>query len=261
MAYVILVNDDDSLYGSKKCRIMQRQKLVNDLIFIVNPIYRNTHDMTKASVLLEYVLPISRKYETVYLEPCKERYNDFLQYKLPFDTNLTSEHGKVELQLTFAYAEMDEEGKIAQRVRKTSTTTIDIIPISTWSDIIPDKALGGLDERLIVLNGQIQALNDYMNVLDNTQVDNLVYNSTDETLQLSSKGKGVGNKVSVRDMLDDGIPVIDLDSNSDSGDNSDIDHNNDCNNDCNCDCGDNVVEFGDIIASEQPKNDNNVVEF
>ena len=42
MAYTILVNDDDTLYGSHKERIMQRQKLVNDLVFIVNPIYRNT---------------------------------------------------------------------------------------------------------------------------------------------------------------------------------------------------------------------------
>ena len=41
MQYVILVNDDDSLYGSQKKRIMQRQKLVNDLIFVVNPIYNN----------------------------------------------------------------------------------------------------------------------------------------------------------------------------------------------------------------------------
>jgi hypothetical protein len=230
MAYVILVNDDDTLYGSQKCRIMQRQKLVNDLIFIVNPIYRNTHDMTKASVLLEYVLPISKKYETVYLELCDERYNEcFLQYKLPLDTNLTSEHGAVELQLTFAYAEMDKDGKIIQRVRKTSTTTIEVTPISAWSDIIPDAALGGLDQRLIVMNAQIQALDDYMDTINDNQVDDLVYDDKNETLQLSAKGKEIGSKISVRDMLDDGIPVVDLDSNY--SDSSGTDDN------------DNVIEF------------------
>ena len=212
--YVILVNDDDSLYGSHKERIMQRQKLVNDLIFIVDPIYRNAHDMTKASVLLEYLLPISKKYETVYLELCDEKYNDcFLQYKLPFDTNLTSEHGSVQLQLTFAYAEMDENGKIAQRVRKTSTTTIEIIPIAAWADIIPDAALSSLDERLIVMNAQMQALDDYMNVLDNNQVDNLVYDDANSTLQLSAKGVGVGDKVTIKtgeEALEDGVPVVDF---------------------------------------------------
>ena len=102
MAYVILVNSDDSLYGSHKERIMQRQKLVNDLIFIVDPIYKGI-DMTNASVMLEYVLPVSREYKTVLLTLLDERYNDcFLQYKLPFDTDLTSQAGSLELQLTFA---------------------------------------------------------------------------------------------------------------------------------------------------------------
>lgn len=219
--YVILVNPDNTLYGSVKQRVMQRSKLVDTLKFVVDPIY-NGIDMTNASVLLEYLLPISRKYETVYLELCDERYNDcFLQYKLPFDINLTSEHGAVELQLTFAYAEMDNDGKIVQRVRKTSATTIEVTPISNWSDLIPDSALGGLDQRLIVMNAQIQALDDYMDVLDRSQVDNLVYNDDDETLQLSANGVGVGNKVSVKDMLDEGSPVVDLSSKTEDKPNDD----------------------------------------
>ena len=72
--YVILVNDDDSLYGSHKERIMQRSKCVDEIIFITNSIYRNKHDMTQASVMLEYVLPVSRKYKTEYLTLSDERY-------------------------------------------------------------------------------------------------------------------------------------------------------------------------------------------
>ena len=253
--YVILVNDDDTLYGSHKERIMQRQKLVNDLVFISNPIYRNTHDMTNATVMLEYVLPVSREYKTVILTLSEERYNDcYLQYKLPFDTDLTSQAGSLEVQLTFAYVEMMPNGVGVQRVRKTSATTIDIIPVTAWSDIVPDSALSGLDQRLIKLDAQMRGLNDYMNVLDNTQVDNLVYNEKDETLHLSAKGNIVGSKVSVREMLDDGIPVVDLDS--DSGNTTDKDHNNGC----DCGCEDNVVEFGDVVPTT-PNEDNNVVEF
>ena len=259
--YVILVNDDDTLYGSHKERIMQRSKLVNNLVFIVDPIYRNTHDMTNASVMLEYVLPVSRKYHTVNLVLSEERYKDcYLQYKLPFNTNLTSEAGSLEMQLTFAYVEMDEYGRGIQRVRKTSSTTVEIIPITAWSDIIPDSALSALDQRLIKLDAQMRGLNDYMNALDNNQVDNLVYNKADETLQLSSRGVGVGDKVPVRDMLDDGIPVIDLGSNN--GGESDEGSDTDNNDGCNCGCEDNVVEFGDVITSETPDtDDDNVVEF
>lgn len=226
MSYIILVNDDDTLYGSKKERIMQRSKCVDDLVFVVNQTYRDKHDMTKATVMLEYLLPVSKKYETEYLILSDERYNDcFLQYKLPLDTKITSESGSVELQLTFAYADLDENGKGIQRVRKTSPTTINIIPISAWSDIIPDSALSALDQRILKQDAQIKALADLAGALEGGEViglvDNLVYNSVENTLQLSADGIGVGDKVSVRDMLDEGSPAVDF--NSTSGDNSDID--------------------------------------
>lgn len=258
MAYVILVNDDDTLYGSHKERIMQRSKLVNKLIFVADPIYKNTHDMTNATVMLEYVLPVSRKYKTVLLALDNERYNDcFLQYKLPFDTDLTSEAGSVEMQLTFAWVEMNENGVGIQRVRKTSPTTIEVIPITAWSDIVPDDALSSLDERIIKIDAQMRAMNDYLDVIDNNKVDNLVYNDNEETLQLYANGIGVGDKVSVRDMLDDGIPVIDL-----NGSDSDNDSDNENNDGCDCGCEDNVVEFGDVIAPINPiQDDDNVVEF
>ena len=40
MSYVILVNEDNTLYGSQKERVMQRSKLVNTLSFVVDPIYK-----------------------------------------------------------------------------------------------------------------------------------------------------------------------------------------------------------------------------
>lgn len=259
--YVILVNDDDSLYGSHKERIMQRQKLVNDLIFVVNPIYRNTHDMTNATVLLEYVLPVSREYKSVLLTLSEERYKDcFLQYKLPFDTDLTSQAGSLEVQLTFAYTALNEKGIGIQRVRKTSSTTIDVIPITAWSDVIPDSALSAIDERLIKLDASMRAMNEYLDVIDNNRVDDLMFDDTNDILKLSSKGIGVGKGVSVKKMLDDGVPVVDLDSNfSDDESNNDNKHENGC----DCGCEDNVVEFGysDVNIPEESTDNDNVVEF
>lgn len=245
MAYIILINDDNSMYGSHKERIMQHSSGVDSLIFITDYLYKNTHDMTKASVMLEYVLPVSKLYRTEFLELSDERYNGcFLQYKLPFDTKLTSEAGEISLQLTFAYVEMDYKGNMIQRVRKISPTTINIIPVAEWVNFIPDEALSCLDQRILKLDAQMQGLNDYMNVLDNNQVDDLVYDDVKETLQLSAKGVAIGSKVSVRDMLDEGTPVVDLDSNDDSSDKPNNDDNKDgC--DCGCDCEDdvNVVTF------------------
>lgn len=254
--YIVLVNDDNSLYGSQKCCIMHRSNCVDTLTFVVNPIYKGV-DMTDATVMLEYLLPISKKYKTEYLTLSEERYKDcFLQYKLPFTTKFTSEHGDVKVQLTFIKVELDENGNSIQRVRKTSSTTIKITPIEAWSDIIPDEALQDLDQRIIMQTAQIKALNELANALDKNKVDNLVYNEKSDSLQLMAGNKVVGNKVSVKDMIDDGIPVIDLDSD----DESNTKPEGIC--DCGCEHEDNVVEFGDLEDSIVEKfKDDNVVEF
>lgn len=250
--YVILVNNDNTLTSTKKERIMQRSKMVDNLWFLVSPIY-NGIDLTDCTVLLEYLLPVSKSYKTEILTLSEERYEDHLKYVLPFDTELTSESGKIELQLTFLKVGLNPDGSDSQQVRKTSTCFVDIVPIAAWSDIIPDSALSAIDQRLIKADAQIRALADMSETISNNIVDDLKYNAEDETLQLQSNGIGIGNKVSVRDMLDDGIPVVDMDSVS--GD-SNIENENGC----DCGCEDNVVEFGDEDASiNQP--DDNVVEF
>lgn len=233
--YTILINSDNSLYGSHKERIMKGSKCVDILAFIVDPIYKGI-DMTDASVVMEYILPISREYKTEYLTLDDERYNDcFLQYKLPFDSCFTKEAGSIELQLTFVQTGLDENGNGIQRVRKTSSTTVEIIPIERWSDIIPDSALSGLDQRIIKQDSQIRALSELAEILSDAKVDNLVYDEKSDSLQLMAGDKGIGNKVSVKEMIDDGIPVVDLDSNGEPD-------NNDNNNDNNYE-DDNVVEF------------------
>lgn len=227
--YVILVEQDDTLFGSKKERIMQRSKCVDNLIFMVEPIYRNTYDMTNATVMLEYLRPVSRKYETEILVLSDERYSGFLQYKLPFDTNLTAEAGKIEIQLTFVYTDLDEHGNGIQRVRKTSPTTIEILPIAAWSDIIPDAALSGLDQRLIVMNSQIRALDEMNQIIANTKADNIKYNETENSLQLLSGEKEIGDKVVLKTgdtSLEDGVPVVDF-NNISNGGSSDGDRNED----------------------------------
>ena len=242
MAYTIIVCDDNSLYGSCKRTIMQREKLFNKLWFLVAPCY-NGHDMSQCTVTMRYLLPISREFVTETLELSEERYKEYLKYVLPIDTNLTKECGGIKLNLTFTMLDVDGDGNIIQRVRKTDDYILNISPIPNWDSIIPDSALAALDQRILKQDAQIKALEGLANVVGSGAVDNLVYDSNDETLQLTSKGVGVGNKISVKDMLDDGIPVVDLDSGD--GFNKEED-NGGCDCDCNCNCENNdknVVEF------------------
>ena len=256
MAYVIIVENDNTLYGSCKQKIIQREKLFNKLWFLVPPHY-NGHDMSRCTVTMRYLLPISKEFRTETLILSSESYEEYLKYVLPVDTNLTKEYGDVRLNLTFTMLDVDDDGKIIQRVRKTENGVLHITPIPDWDSMIPDASLAALDERILKQDAQIRALADVANILDGVKADDLVYNKNEETLQLSARGVGIGNKVSVRDILDDGIPVVDLDGNSES----DSDSNN---NNCDCDCEDNVVEFGyfsNIDTPNKPEDESNVVEF
>lgn len=209
--YTILVNDNNELITTVKERIMQRSKLVDNLHFLVSPMYKNV-DMSEFTVTMEYVLPVSREYKTETLVKSESLYKEQLEYILPFDTCLTKEAGKVEIQLTFSRVSLDAEGKAKQQVRKVGPTTITIVPITAWSDIIPDSALSALDQRLIMVDAMINAANEMNQRLLDNKADDISYNEETNELQLLANGNAVGTKVTVNSTADlkDGVPVVDF---------------------------------------------------
>jgi hypothetical protein len=250
--YTLVVNENNEIITTIKERIMQRSKLVDTLHILVDPMYKG-HDMSTFTAKLDYLLPISKEAVSDVLTLSAEMYKDKLEYKLPIDTSLTKEAGKIELNLTFLKLEMDPEGNVIQRIRKAGPASITIVPLSAWTNVVPDSALNAIDQRLIMAEAMINAANDFNQYLYDNKADDIVYDNKEDTLQLHANGVGIGSKVSVRDMMEDGIPVVDLNS----GNGSDV---GDDNNNCNCGCEDNVVEFGDIVMSEK-QDDDNVVEF
>ena len=112
--YTILVTQDNELITSVKERIMQRSKLVDSLHFLVDQVYKGI-EMKDFTVRVSYFLAGSAnepKSELLSLSP--ELYKDKLEYKLPFDSDLTREAGDIELSLSFTKSEMDTEGDIKQ---------------------------------------------------------------------------------------------------------------------------------------------------
>lgn len=194
--YTILLNESNELITSVRERIMQRSKLVDSLHFLVDPMYKGI-DMSTFSVTLEYILPISREYKTESLVKSDALYKDKLEYKLPFDTCLTKEHGKIEVQLTFTKVELTPDGDSVHYVRKTSPTTITIVPISAWSDIIADDALTALDQRLIQVDAMLNAVNDMNIYLEENKADNIVFNEEGQYLQLTACGTPIGDKIKI----------------------------------------------------------------
>lgn len=192
--YTFLINADNSITASLTERIMQRSKLVDSLHFLADAIYSGV-DMTEYTVLLEYKLPVSKSYKTEILKKSTELYKNKLEYKLPFDTNLTSEAGDIEFWLTFSDVEMTAEGETIQHVRKVGPGVVHIIPISNWADVVPDEALSSLDQRLIELIALNKSMYDQLNINLDGKADNIKYQNN--ILQLTSNGKEIGNAVEI----------------------------------------------------------------
>lgn len=243
--YVILVDADNQLIATEKENIIERSKLVDTLCFITHPIYNGT-DITNFTVLLEYVMPVSRRYRSETLVLAPERYKGFLQYKLPIDTKLTSEAGDIELTLSFIGVHIDANGKPVQQVRKTFPTAITVHPVTKWSDIIPDEALSAIDQRIIKTDAQIKALEEMSVLMEMTKADDLTYDKETGEIQLTAGGEPIGGKVDLigdRDIRD-GVPVVEFSATNEPP----VDENGEI---------DNVVEFG----AELPDETDNVVEF
>lgn len=192
--YTFLINADNTITASLTERIMQRSKLVDNLHFLADTIYSGV-DMTDYTVLLEYKLPVSKSYKTEILKKSIELYKNKLEYKLPFDTNLTSEAGDIEFWLTFSDVEMTDEGETIQHVRKVGPGVVHIIPISNWADVVPDEALSSLDQRIIELIAMNKSMYDQLNINLDGKADNIKYQNN--ILQLTSNGKEIGNAVEI----------------------------------------------------------------
>ena len=194
--YTLLVSNNNEITTTVKERIMQRSKLVDNLHILVEQTYKE-HNMSDFTVMMEYITPVSREYKTEILVKSDDLYKDRLEYKLPFDTCLTKEAGKIEIQLTFIKVEMDVEGNVVQRVRKAGPATITVVPVSAWSNIIPDSALSALDQRLIMTEAMINAANETLAVIDSTKADNVIYDTETNVLQLTANGQPIGDSVKI----------------------------------------------------------------
>lgn len=210
--FTILVADDNQLIVTKKERIMQKSKLVDDLCFLVRPTYKG-YNMEDYTVTMLYCLPESRKAVSETLTKSDEMHGEFLQYILPFDTALTSEAGDVKVKLSFVLADLDTNGKPIQRVRKTDEVVIPIVSTDAWGLIVPDSMLDALDQRILKQDAQIKELAELGKLINDTKADNIHYNKASKELQLSSGGKAIGDVVIIGSCEygdTDGVPAVDF---------------------------------------------------
>ena len=180
--YTILVNDDNSLQTSIRSKIIQGSKNIDYLHFLINPTY-NDIDMSELSVILTYILPISKERKTLTLEKSEELYKERLEYKILLDDDenfITSEYGDVKLWLTF----MDNENIIryttptfitVYRAEESSGASIDPPQTQTVDNLYLDKDTNSI---YLTANGETVGtaipINDLSNAIVDSSNDGLI---------------------------------------------------------------------------------------
>lgn len=163
-------------------------------------------DMSRFKLLLEYTRPISKRPKSEFLtlttneDGTPKTYKGKLEYKLPVTTDITKEAGEIEMKLTFYTVDLGIDGTGYQYVRKVDPITIQVIPVSAWTDIIPDEAFAPLDQRLIQAEAQIKALEDLNEVSAITKADNIKLDEESNTIYLTAEGEKIGDEIDINEL-------------------------------------------------------------
>lgn len=212
--YTILVTPDDRLITTKRETIMHRSSLVRKLCFLVDPTFAygsETLNMADYVCLLEYKLPISNKYVPVVLTMSEEMYGGKLQYILAVDSKITSEVGDVQVKLTWMKPEMLANGTFEDHVRKTTSTTITVLPVEQWSDYIASSDLDSIAQMILTNQAYAEQLKLYADYLATTKADGIKYDAETNELSLLGNGEKI-DSVKLEDCeCEDGIPAVDFD--------------------------------------------------
>lgn len=204
--YTLIINNDNSIVATIKTPIMQKSSLVDSIHILVPRMYHGTIDMTDFRVVMEYVLPVSKKYKYFELELNSDNYDEsYLEFVVNGSTEFTSEAGDVKFTITFYKLQTNSDGKVEQLVRKTQEGVIHVNPITIWSDLVPDEALTPLDQRLIALEAMAvqyaELQKQHEELLEKYQsqaISDIKVN--DNSLHLTSASGQVGDGVAISDL-------------------------------------------------------------
>ena len=208
--YTILIQEDNSFVHTVKKKIMQRSTGIDTVRFLVGQNYGDL-DMSKVSIILEYVTPVSKTYDTITLTQSENLYRNKVEFLLPIDLKFTSEVGDLELTINFAYLEKQEDGRFVERVRKTGTTYITIHKSPSWSDYIPDEKLDNIAQIMLKQQSLLEEQKALAEIIASEKVDGITKDESTKEIYLTSNGKKLGKGViDETGDCEDGVPVVEF---------------------------------------------------
>jgi len=198
--YAIKMEEDKSLTTTIQSTIYQGDKNADTLVFLIPQKYEE-NSLADCEILLRYIMPNGMgRSEKLEMYPIPHN-KDYYQFRLSVASRFTEDDGDIELWLTAVNFNDDI-------LFRTGTATVTITPHKVIDDYLPPAALNQLDELAAkVYHMELETVN------------NLKYDSVEETLQLTANGVPVGDLVALGKIVEDMDDVINFgDEETDGGD-------------------------------------------
>ena len=223
--HTLLINNYNMITTTNAERIVQRTKNAHTIRILATNEYNGTK-MNECSAILFYRLPVSGEWKSFDLTPSEDLYKGtHVEYQFSADTWLTKEYGDVQIEVRFYNATMNGNIQIDQYVRKATNGTIHISQSQDWASGIADSLLDTLDQRIIQLmmaqNRQDEMIAEsIMHSASSIQKDE----SSNEIYLVNNLGEKMGTGVVDETSDPDGVPVVELTSESDIPDDGTFDN-------------------------------------
>lgn len=192
---IIKMESDKSLIVTHKPLLFQFEHKTDTLLFLIPPAMDDI-DLESANIIARFVLPSSVGM-TKALSRREELYQDHAQYITSLTSVMTATPGEIEVCLSI----VDQEGKV---VLRSSPAFLRILPSMTSDDLLEEGQLDQLDW----LTMQLARMETRVETVDSGKADNLIFNAEDSTIQLTSNGEPIGDKIYV--CTDTGANIIDI---------------------------------------------------
>lgn len=199
MNNVYLLKDDGTILHTTKSPIMEKTNNIDNIDFVCSKTY-NDLDMSEFDLVLTYKLPISHSVKIVTLELVDDGYKDsYLLYRLPVTAKLiASEAGDVLMTFMQAKVELNSDsGEQTKYVKNYEESILPIIPITNYLNV-DDSGLNQLAEMYLANKAQIEAIKELADQIYAEKGDDIVLDTDNGTLQLSSNGELIGTGVELR---------------------------------------------------------------
>lgn len=200
--FTILLQADNTTQYTNTTGVKIIKKSTSNTVQILSPAKDDEgNDLTDAVLQFEYIYPVSKEYGIKYLTANSTEYKTGyeLQYLLPMGAEMTKEAGDIKFTITFMkLVEGDDGVSVNEYVNKHLEGTITIEEGTVWQTYIPDDLLDAVDQKILKLQAQQNALIALAAQLAEKQPADITLDTENEKITLiNSDDETIGNGVDV----------------------------------------------------------------